>query len=123
MKPIVKRWYIQDVGFLEDTNKINPCFHLGLDLEIGYESSKGIDDYSIDICDKEGLKKEIDKYLDSEYTREDCKKSCYFYKTLLLKEYDREEIIRQINEFVNSCSGETWEEVNLKLQAKLEYNP
>lgn len=123
MKPIVKRWYLQGIGFLEDIKEVKPCFSLGLDLDIGEENAEGVDDYRIDICDKEGLKKEIDKYLDSEYTREDCKNSCYFYKTLLLKEYNQAEIIRQINEFVNSCSGETWEEVNLRLQTKLEYNP
>ncbi|MFT3908008.1 MAG: Imm8 family immunity protein [Ferruginibacter sp.] len=123
MKPFIKEFYIQGIDFLENINEVSPCFHLRLEIEINYENTEGVDDYSIDICDVDGLTKKIKNYFKSDFEIDNGTISRYILKTLVCKEYNKTEIIKQITQFVNECSGENWEEVNLKLQEKLQYNP
>ena len=123
IKPRVKEWNIQLQDFLENIHFVEPGFHLRLELEITADGLKGSDQYNVDLCDRKGLNEEIDRYFESDFEKLNNRESAFLDKTILLKEFDREKIMSLINDFVDSCSAETWKEVSLKLQEKLEYSP
>ena len=124
IKPSIKTWIIQGHGHLDEMKVVIASkFHLALELEIEYSNMQGIDDYTINVCDKEGLKLEIDRLFESEFEKKNNTNYSFLSKTLIVKEFDIEKIKELITEFVNNCSGNNWDEVNLKLQEKLEYNP
>jgi hypothetical protein len=124
IKPSIKTWVIQEHGHLGEMKEvIDSSFYFILELEIEYTNMQGIDDYSIKICDKKGLKIEIDKIFESEFEKRTNANSCFLSKAVILKEFDKKKIIELITEFVNNCSGNNYDEVHLKLQQKLEYHP
>jgi uncharacterized protein YwgA len=124
IKPSIKSWIIQGHGYLDEIHTVfSSGFHLALELEIEYSDMKGVDDYVVYICDKDGLKLEIDRMFESKFEKDNDISSCFLSKTLIIKEFNKEKIELLVMDFIKNCEGKNWEEVNLKLQEKLEYIP
>lgn len=123
MKPILKEIYIQDHGYLDQISSVPNCFHVKLEILITHKDSIGDDEYSIDLCDKEGLKKEIDQLFESDYERVNEANFSLLNKTLVVKKYDNDLIKKNIEDLINSCVADTWAEVSLKLRDHFDYAP
>jgi hypothetical protein len=123
MKPILKEIYIQDHGFLDQIFSIQDCFHVKLEILITHIDSIGGDEYSIDLCDKEGLKKEINQLFESDYERLNKTNFSLLHKTLVVEKYDNELIKKIIEDLITSCAADTWSEISIKLREYFDYEP
>ncbi|SET47254.1 immunity 8 family protein [Thorsellia anophelis] len=104
MKAILNSMWVDTSKFtLEDYQpEEKNCFILFVNLNIGPANETGSDYFSIQICTPEWLCK-------NHWTAE------LMRHTLLVRQYDLEEIKNVITNYIDLCDGENWMEIAQKL--------
>lgn len=79
-------------------------FSFLLELEIGIKGKQGADLFEIQVCTPQWL---LDNYKISDVV--------FCRNRLIVFEYDFENIITKIKQFISTVSGNSWEEIAIKL--------
>jgi hypothetical protein len=114
MKAIVKSIWLDSVsadlgGYMpEDAH----CFGLWIEFRVGIAGEEGADDFRLWVCTSDWLKNECDKG-----------RAVWARHTLVVSNYDLENIKKEINSLVEKCVGDSWTSIaqNLAKFAAWEY--
>src|ERR1044072_5140875 len=105
MKPEIKALYSFDVEDLETYKPPDPAsFAFHLRLIAGPQSEPGEESFDMKVCTPNWL-------LENHGTEE----VIIGRHLLIVMEYDYQRIVNRINEFADTCTGDTWTEVAEKL--------
>ena len=102
MHAVVKQFSCDDFDlktFLPENSK---CFSLTIFLRIGANNSQGADNFEVDVCTPEWLKKNVWE-------------PCWGRHFLIVHEYNLADIERYIQSYVAKCEGDTWSAIAEKL--------
>lgn len=78
------------------------CFYISLILRIGPKDENGADYFDVHICSLDWVKYNITQPILLRYT-------------IIVEEYDFDQILNTIQECINKSDGESWDEISRKL--------
>lgn len=111
MKPIIKAiWSIND-DLETYIPELSHCFAIEVEIDIGVEGFEGCDIYHLMVCNPEYLQRACDSQGISMWGRH----------MLIVLEYDYNQIKNKIEEYVDTCQGETPTEVSQKLSRMFKW--
>jgi hypothetical protein len=105
MKPEIKRLHSPDIFDLENFKPKDPHkFSFLLQVMVGIQGQKGEESFDIEVC--------TPQWIESTYGLDQVILGLHH---IIIREYNYQNIVQVINNFLLKCSGENWDEIARKI--------